>query len=160
MQRILVVGAGFAGLWSAVGAARQLDELGIGSDRVEVLVINRTAWHSIRVRNYDADLSHTRVLLSDVLDPIGVKHWQGEVTNLDIAMRRVACLIEGTERHVPYDRLVFVLGSRLVRPPDLRRTVSTSTLTRLLLDSMTISAVCHLVQPVPANTPFLWWAVA
>ena len=28
MQRILVLGAGFAGLWSAVGAARSLDELG------------------------------------------------------------------------------------------------------------------------------------
>ena len=61
MQRILVLGAGFAGLWSAIGAARKLDELGIGSDRVEVLVINRTEWHSIRVRNYEADLSQTRV---------------------------------------------------------------------------------------------------
>jgi NADH dehydrogenase len=47
MQRILVLGAGFAGLWSAVGAARRLDELGIGPDRIEVTVVNRTAWHSI-----------------------------------------------------------------------------------------------------------------
>ncbi len=74
MQRILVLGAGFAGLWSAVGAARKLDELGIGPDHVEVVVINRTAWHSIRVRHYEADLDGTRVRLGDVLDPIGVKH--------------------------------------------------------------------------------------
>jgi NADH dehydrogenase FAD-containing subunit len=35
-KRILVLGAGFAGLWSAVGAARALDEHGIGADQVEV----------------------------------------------------------------------------------------------------------------------------
>jgi len=38
MQRILVLGAGFAGLWSAIGAARRLDQLGIGPDRIEVTV--------------------------------------------------------------------------------------------------------------------------
>jgi len=30
-------------------------------DEVEVLVVNRTAWHSIRVRNYEADLDATLV---------------------------------------------------------------------------------------------------
>lgn len=116
MQRILVLGAGFAGLWSAIGAARKLDELGIGSDRVEVLVINRTEWHSIRVRNYEADLSQTRVSLSEVLDPIGVKHVEGEVTGIDTAARTVSCSINGGLRPFPYDRLVFALGSRLARP--------------------------------------------
>ena len=29
VKRILVLGGGFAGLWSAVGAARKLDELGM-----------------------------------------------------------------------------------------------------------------------------------
>ena len=73
MQRILVLGAGFAGLWSAVGAARRLDELSVDPDEVEVLVVNRTPWHSIRVRNYEADLKGTRVPLADVLGPIGAK---------------------------------------------------------------------------------------
>jgi hypothetical protein len=31
-KRIVVLGGGFAGLWSAVGAARLLDELGLGAD--------------------------------------------------------------------------------------------------------------------------------
>ena len=73
MQRILVLGAGFAGLWSAVGAARKLDELGISPEAVEVVVVNRTTWHSIRVRNYEASLDETLLPLRDVLDPIGVK---------------------------------------------------------------------------------------
>lgn len=42
-ERIVVLGAGFAGLWSAIGAARTLDELGVGADRVEVVVIDRSA---------------------------------------------------------------------------------------------------------------------
>ena len=38
-QRIVVLGAGFAGLWSAIGAARALDELGVGADKVEIVGI-------------------------------------------------------------------------------------------------------------------------
>jgi NADH dehydrogenase len=53
VKRILVLGGGFAGLWSAVGAARKLDELSQGPDAVEVTLINRDAFHNIRVRNYE-----------------------------------------------------------------------------------------------------------
>ena len=63
MNHIVVIEGGFAGLWSAIGAARKLDELGIGLDRVEVTLINRDVWHGIRVRNNENDLSEVRVLL-------------------------------------------------------------------------------------------------
>ena len=59
MQRVLVLGGGFAGLWSAVGAARKLDELGVGADQVEVTLVSSSPWHSIRVRNYEIDLDST-----------------------------------------------------------------------------------------------------
>ena len=91
MQRIVVLGAGFAGLWAAIGAARKLDELGIGPDRVEVTLVDRSAWHSIRVRNYEADLDATRVPLDEVLGPIGVKRVEAEVTDIDFTNRQVAC---------------------------------------------------------------------
>jgi NADH:ubiquinone reductase (H+-translocating) len=114
MQRILVLGAGFAGLWSAVAAARRLDELGAGD--VEILVVNRTTWHSIRVRNYESYLGATLVPLADVLDPIGVKHVVAEVTDINIPERKVVCTIDGASQILAYDRLVFALGSRLARP--------------------------------------------
>jgi NADH:quinone reductase (non-electrogenic) len=117
VERIVVLGAGFAGLWSAIGAARKLDELGIGPERVEVTVIDRNAWHSIRVRNYESDLSETRVLLDEVLRPIGVGHVEAEVSDIDFARRRVCCSGPDGSHCLPYDRLVFALGSRLVRPP-------------------------------------------
>ena len=111
MGRVLVLGAGFAGLWTAIGAARKLDELGVGPDRVEVTVVDRSAWHSIRVRNYEADLDGTRVPLNEVLRPIGVRRVEAEVTDIDFARREVAC--EGAGQRLSYDRLVFALGSRL-----------------------------------------------
>ena len=113
-QRIVVLGAGFAGLWSAIGAARKLDELGLGPDRVRVTVVDRNPWHSIRVRNYEADLDPTRVPLDEVLRPIGVERVEAEITGIDLARREVLC---AGRSPFPYDRLVFALGSRLARPP-------------------------------------------
>jgi NADH dehydrogenase len=117
LQRIIVLGAGFAGLWSAVGAARALDGRGIGQDRVEVTVVNATPWHCIRVRNYETDLSDARVPLADVLDPIGVRLVVADIVGLSAADRTVTCVAAGREFQLAYDRLVFALGSRLVRPP-------------------------------------------
>jgi NADH dehydrogenase len=117
VQRIVILGAGFAGLWSAVGAARALEERGIGPDRVEVTVVNATSWHSIRVRNYESDLSGTRVPLADILDPVGVRLVVAEIVGLSVADRTVSCVADGRSSQLPYDRMVFALGSRLVRPP-------------------------------------------
>ena len=73
-KQIVVLGGGFAGLWSALGAARKLDELGHTPDAAEVTLVNRDGYHGIRVRNYEADLSGVRVPLDEVLGPVGVRH--------------------------------------------------------------------------------------
>ena len=65
MKRIVIVGGGFAGLWSAVAAARRLDELG---QSAQITLVNATPYHSIRVRNYEMDLSDTLIALNDLLD--------------------------------------------------------------------------------------------
>ena len=114
MKRIVVLGAGFAGLIAAVGAARKLAALKIDRSDIAVTIVNRDKWHSIRVRNYETDLSDVRVPLDDVLAPIGVDVVIGEVTGIDAERREIA--IAGREPLV-YDRLVFALGSELVRPP-------------------------------------------
>ncbi|HJU16989.1 MAG TPA: FAD-dependent oxidoreductase [Stellaceae bacterium] len=117
MRRIVVAGAGFAGLWSAVGAARKREELGLGADELEIVVVDRNPWHSIRVRNYEADLRETRVPLDQVLGPIGVRPIAAEVHDIDFANRHIICSGAGAPELLPYDRLVFALGSRVVRPP-------------------------------------------
>ena len=90
VKRILVLGGGFAGLWSAVGAARKLDELGCGPEAVEVTLVNRDGFHNIRVRNYEADLTPVRVPLDDVLGPVGVRRVEGEVAGIDVAGQTAA----------------------------------------------------------------------
>jgi NADH:ubiquinone reductase (H+-translocating) len=116
MKRIVVLGAGFAGLIAAVGAARKLAELKIPKSDIAVTVINRDPWHSIRVRNYETDLSDVRVPLDDVLGPIGVDLVVGDVTRLDCGHGEVAVNVDGRPTILSYDRLLFALGSELVRP--------------------------------------------
>jgi len=114
-KQIVVLGGGFAGLWSAVGAARKLDELRDGPETAEVTVVNRDGYHGIRVRNYEADLSEVRVPLDDVLGPVGIRRVEGEVAGIDLAKQAVTVSTAGGQRILPYDRLVFALGSQLLR---------------------------------------------
>lgn len=116
MKRIVILGGGFAGLWSAAAAARARDEFALGVDRLEIVLVNDTAWHSIRVRNYEADLSDTKVALDSVLEPIGVRRIEGKVVGVDVATRTVAYQASGAFHAITYDRLVFALGSQLARP--------------------------------------------
>lgn len=120
-HRVLVLGSGFAGLWSALGAARRLDELD-AADAVDVTVISAQPFHDIRVRNYEADLSACRIPLSDVLDPVDVGHIAAEVTAIDTAARTVTVSGDGAAGTQRYDRLVMALGSRVAKPdiPGLR----------------------------------------
>jgi NADH dehydrogenase len=115
-QKVLVLGGGFAGLWSAVGAARKLDELGQGPSEVAVTLVDLDPFHKIRVRNYESDLTSVRVPLDDVLGPIGVLRVEGRVTGIDLSGQFVNVTNGGNEQTLPYDRLVFALGSQLVRP--------------------------------------------
>jgi NADH dehydrogenase len=115
-KRILVLGGGFAGLWSAAGAARKLDELGRGPEAADVTLVNRDAFHNIRVRDYEADLTSVRVPLDDVLGPIGVRRVEGEVAGIDLDGQAVTVTTANGPQTLPYDRLVVAVGSQLVRP--------------------------------------------
>jgi NADH dehydrogenase len=116
---VVVVGAGFAGLWAALGAARRLDELGVPEGTVDITVLSARPFHDIRVRNYEADLSACRIPLADLLDPVGVAHVATEVTAIDTAARSVATSGGAT---FGYGRLVLASGSHVLKPdiPGLR----------------------------------------
>src|SRR5260370_41629918 len=117
-RRILVLGGGFAGLWSAVGAARKLNQLGVGSNDVAITLVNRDPYHCIRVRNYEIDLRPVRVRLDDVLEPVGIQRIEGEVVDVDVQRQEVRVKLAASAdlATLGYDRLVFALGSELNRP--------------------------------------------
>ncbi|MCP3380682.1 MULTISPECIES: NAD(P)/FAD-dependent oxidoreductase [unclassified Bradyrhizobium] len=116
MARIVVLGAGFAGLWAAIGAARMRDEMGAAGRDIEIHVIDRNPYHNIRVRNYEVDLSEVALPLPQLLDPIGVTHGLGEVEAVDPARRQIALVTSSGEQTLSYDRLVLALGSEVMRP--------------------------------------------
>ena len=117
MQSIIVIGGGFAGLWAAIGAARKLEECGISNEEISITLINTDPYHAIRVRNYEADLADARVLLDDVLDPVGIKRIEGTVVDIKPFERRLTVEVATVPKTVSYDKLVLASGSQVRLPP-------------------------------------------
>lgn len=113
-RRVLVLGAGFAGLWTAIAAARRRAELGLTPDDLEIVTVARAPFHDIRVRNYESDLAGCRLALGPMLAAVDVGLQVGDVQSIDIDAARVQIAESGTV--IEYDRLVIALGSLLVRP--------------------------------------------
>src|SRR5215510_13081484 len=116
MARVVVLGAGFAGLWAAIGAARKRAEIGDAGGEIEILVIDRNPYHNIRVRNYEVDLSEVALPLAQLLDPIGVNYRIGDAEGIDVAKGTVTVATNARRESVAYDRLVLALGSEVPRP--------------------------------------------
>ncbi|MFK4489396.1 NAD(P)/FAD-dependent oxidoreductase [Bradyrhizobium sp. USDA 336] len=116
MARIVVLGAGFAGLWAAIGAARKREEIGASERDIEIRLVDRNPYHNIRVRNYEADLAEVALPLPQLLDPIGVSHGLGEVEAIDPARREISLVTSAGKETLHYDRLVLALGSAVMRP--------------------------------------------
>jgi len=77
------------------------------ANQIEVTLVNSDAFHGIRVRYYETDLSTVRVPLDDVLGPIGVRRAEGVVDGIDCACQTVTLRHLDAEEVLPYDRLVL-----------------------------------------------------
>ncbi|QYN23244.1 NAD(P)/FAD-dependent oxidoreductase [Amycolatopsis sp. DSM 110486] len=117
MSRILIVGGGFAGVWSAASAVKLRQERGLSEKDLQVTVVNAGDDMVIRPRLYEADPDRMRVPLDRVLGPIGVRRVAGTVVGIDTDARTVSAVRrDGTTATLGYDRLVLASGSQVVRP--------------------------------------------
>ena len=115
-MEIVVVGAGFAGVWVAAGAVRTAAGLGREED-VTVTVVAPGEDMVIRPRLYEDDPSRMRVALDRVLGPIGVRRVSAEITGVDVDAHRVTGRDhDGNPVELAYDKLVLATGSTLVSP--------------------------------------------
>ncbi|WP_414155384.1 NAD(P)/FAD-dependent oxidoreductase [Pseudomonas sp. BNK-43-a] len=115
MKQILILGAGFAGLWSALGAARQLDLH--GRDDVQITVLAPQAELHIRPRFYEPDVHQMAAPLQALFDAVNVRFVQGTAHHIDEAGQRVGYRsADGSEATLAYDRLIMACGSILNRP--------------------------------------------
>jgi len=117
-QKILIVGAGFAGVWGALGAARVLDGAGVTSGDVEITLISPKPELQIRPRLYESEPQRMAAPLLPLLDAVGVKFLEGSVDEISVREKTVsvACA-NGQRRLLAYDRLLLTSGSRLSKPP-------------------------------------------
>ncbi|GAA3310108.1 NAD(P)/FAD-dependent oxidoreductase [Streptomyces cinereospinus] len=116
-KNILVIGGGFAGVWSAVGAVRTAREQGVHPTELRVTLVSNTDDLVIRPRLYEADPQAMRVALDRVLGPVGIQRVAATVTGIDTDSRQVTALgRDARPLTLDYDRLVLAAGSQVVRP--------------------------------------------
>ncbi|WP_433770234.1 NAD(P)/FAD-dependent oxidoreductase [Pseudomonas putida] len=116
-RNIVIVGAGFAGVWGALGAARVLDTQGRAAD-VEVTLVSPRPELVIRPRLYEPSPQEMAAPLMPLLDAIGVKFVGAEVQRIDTSGRQLyARTADGRDINQAYDRLLLTSGSKLNRPP-------------------------------------------
>ncbi|MGW4410542.1 NAD(P)/FAD-dependent oxidoreductase [Nonomuraea sp. NPDC004702] len=114
MAHVVIIGGGFAGVWSAAGAALARERAGGAADLC-ITLIAPNEHLVLRPRLYEPEPDLAKVELRRILGPIGVKHLRASVSTIDTGRRTVVA--DGME--IGYDRLVLAAGSRLVRPRDL-----------------------------------------
>jgi NADH dehydrogenase len=112
MHGVLIIGGGFAGVWSAAAGV-----LAAGDTDLPVRLVSQGDDLVIRPRLYETDPARMRVSLDRILGPIGVRRVTATVTGIDTAAHRVRVVEPGgTSRVLRYDRLVLASGSRLIVP--------------------------------------------
>lgn len=115
-QQLLVIGAGFGGLWSALSAARLLDMH--ARQDVEITLLAPQAELRIRPRFYEPDVHSMYAPLDALFDAVGVRFVKGTAESIDARARRIGYRDEaGRPGELAYDRLVLASGSQLARPP-------------------------------------------
>ncbi|WP_316164909.1 MULTISPECIES: NAD(P)/FAD-dependent oxidoreductase [unclassified Bradyrhizobium] len=116
-MRLVVIGAGFAGMYAALSAARLRDIHGVSPEALEIALIAPEPTLVVRPRLYEPNPETLTAPLLDVLEAIDVVYVQGTAEAIDAAAREVSIAAPGGKRtRLAYDRLVVATGSRLFRP--------------------------------------------
>jgi NADH:ubiquinone reductase (H+-translocating) len=110
VAHVVIIGGGFAGVWSAAGAA-----LARGDADLRITLIAPNEHMVLRPRLYEPEPELATVELSRILGPIGVEHLRATVSTIDTERR----VVVADGRELGYDRLVLAAGSELVRPDGL-----------------------------------------
>jgi NADH dehydrogenase len=114
-QHILVIGAGFGGMWTALSATRLFDIH--GHNDVEVTVLAPQAELRVRPRFYEPDAHQLAAPIGELFDAVGVHFIKGSAETIDVEQKRVGYVdASGNQQVCSYDKLVLATGSRLALP--------------------------------------------
>lgn len=111
-QHILVIGAGFGGMWTALSATRLFDIH--AHDAVQVTVLAPQAELRVRPRFYEPNAHQLAAPIGELFEAVGVKFIKGAAETIDVEQKRVGYIdASGAQQVVSYDKLVLATGSRL-----------------------------------------------
>ena len=88
-MRIVIIGAGFAGMYAALSAARLRDIQGVAPEMLEIVLVSPEPTLVVRPRLYEANPETLTAPLLDVLKAIDVVYLQGSVETIDTKVRAV-----------------------------------------------------------------------
>jgi NADH:ubiquinone reductase (H+-translocating) len=116
-MRLVIIGAGFAGMYAALSAARLRDIQGVSPEELEIALVSLEPTLVVRPRLYEPNPETLTAPLLEVLRAIDVVYVKGSVETVDTQ----SCVVEivtakDTKKSLSYDRLVVATGSRLFRP--------------------------------------------
>jgi NADH dehydrogenase len=116
-MRLVIIGAGFAGMYAARSAARLRDMRGASPKELEIALVAPEPTLVVRPRLYESRPETLTAPLTDVLKSIDVVYVQGSAETVDTKSRAVGIVTaDGKKKQLSYDRLVVATGSRLFRP--------------------------------------------
>lgn len=116
-MRIVIIGAGFAGMYAALSAARLRDIQGVSPEQLEIALVAPEPTLVIRPRLYEPKPETLTAPLQDVLKAIDVVYVQGNAEAIDTTASVIEIAVpDGARKKLSYDRLVVAIGSRLFRP--------------------------------------------
>jgi NADH:ubiquinone reductase (H+-translocating) len=117
MKRLLIIGAGFAGMYAATSAARLRYLQGVSPDEIEIALIAPEPFLVIRPRLYEPKPETMKAPLGELFDAVDVRYVQGSVETIDSASSLVSFVgPDGKLETLAYDRLVLATGSTGFRP--------------------------------------------
>ncbi|MET4070707.1 NADH dehydrogenase [Bradyrhizobium sp. S3.2.6] len=116
-MRIVIIGAGFAGMYAALSAARLRDIQGVSPEKLEIALVSPEPTLVVRPRLYEPKPETLTAPLQHVLNAIDVVYVQGRAEAIDTGAKLVEIVAaQGTRKKLSYDRLIVATGSRLFRP--------------------------------------------
>lgn len=112
-KQILIVGAGFAGMWAALSAARLADK---NQQNIDITVIAPQPELRVRPRFYENAVQTLVAPLQPLFDVTGIRFLQGHVEQILPGSHEVSWQDTNGENHLHrYDRLVLASGSHVDR---------------------------------------------
>ncbi|KAJ0417951.1 hypothetical protein BJY00DRAFT_325236 [Aspergillus carlsbadensis] len=119
-KRILIIGTGFAGVWSALAAKRLAKQVNREKD-IEILVVSPKASLVVRPRLYEANAANMSASLEPLFKEAGIEHVPGIVETINAESNSVVLVKSdsGQQSAIAYDRLILAAGSSIIRPKSI-----------------------------------------